>query len=186
MSEAQAQRAIQNMYADPSVREELIDEEADVLLKWGETQFTSLAAQNWDDAHFEAASSNLNRLLNEINRFIGKRAYWPPAEQTASLAEIARLAETLQYKAAPAALEAFAQQYAAIPNPETIAALTTLLKPSAAPDNPDAPIPEDKPPAKTTFGALLQSAAAAINAASLNTETTSSAEGESLDGEENT
>ncbi len=175
MSEAQAQRAIQNMYADPSVREELIDEEADVLLKWGEEQIANLAAQNWDDARFESASGNLNRLLNEINRFIGKRAYWSPAEQTASMGEIAKLAESLHYKVNPAALEAFPQQSAALSNTEAIPALTALFKSST------------EAPSKPSLGRLMQAAAAGVTGTeipSTNLEPTSSTEGEPSHGEE--
>lgn len=128
MSDAQAQRAIEDLYGDASVREELIDEEADLLLKWGESQIKNLSAQNLDDAAFAADSANLTRLIAEINRFVGKRSYLPPAEQTASLAEIARLAELLHYKVAPGELQAYAQKGAEQSNLDAITALTGMLK----------------------------------------------------------
>ena len=38
MSEEQAQWAIQSLYENPGVRGELSDQEADLLLRWGEEQ----------------------------------------------------------------------------------------------------------------------------------------------------
>jgi hypothetical protein len=41
MSDAQAQRAIQQLYENTSARDELSDDEANVLLQWGEAQIHS-------------------------------------------------------------------------------------------------------------------------------------------------
>lgn len=95
MTEAQAEQAMQWMYGDISARDELTDEEAEVLLAWGETQIAGLAALDLDDAAFEAAYEQLRKLLTRINRFTARRADLPPEEAAASLDKIAESAEAL-------------------------------------------------------------------------------------------
>ncbi|NWG16831.1 MAG: hypothetical protein HXY41_09365 [Chloroflexi bacterium] len=95
MTQAQAEQAIQEMYGDISARDELTDDEAGVLLAWGEQQITALAALDLDDESFQAACQHLTKLLSRINRFSARRAALPPEEAAASLDKIAQSAESL-------------------------------------------------------------------------------------------
>ena len=95
MSQAQAERATQQLYEDTATRDELVDEEAQVLLKWGEEQITALAAQEMDDAAFEEAYSHLRRVMMNINQFTGKRTYATPEELRTYLDQVASEATAL-------------------------------------------------------------------------------------------
>jgi hypothetical protein len=95
MSNAQAERAKQQLYEDTSSRDELTDEEADVLLKWGEAQIDGLAAREMDDAAFDDAFGHLRGVLKNINRYTGGRTYKLPEELTAMLNNLAAEAGAL-------------------------------------------------------------------------------------------
>ena len=95
MSDEQAQRAIQQLYEDTSARDELSDDEANVLLQWGEAQIRELGARNLDDTAFDEALSHLNGVLKNINRYTGQRAYKTPEELTALLTELANHAQAM-------------------------------------------------------------------------------------------
>jgi methionyl-tRNA synthetase len=88
MSQEQSERARQLLYEDVSTRDELSDEEADVLLRWGETQIEKLASANMDDARFDEAVANLMRMMKRMNRFAARRAEQAPDEQQESLNKI--------------------------------------------------------------------------------------------------
>jgi hypothetical protein len=88
MSHEQAERARQQLYEDVGTRDELSDDEAEVLLRWGETQIRKLADANMDDAQFDAAFAHLTRLMTRMNRFAARRAEQAPDEQNESLNRI--------------------------------------------------------------------------------------------------
>lgn len=69
-----AQAAIQRLYEETSVRDELIDEEAELLLRWAEEQVIRLATERPDPAVFEEAYSDLVRLLTRMSRFAAGRS----------------------------------------------------------------------------------------------------------------
>jgi hypothetical protein len=126
MSQEQADRAKQQIYEDTSTRDELTDDEANILLKWGEGQIDSLAAQNLDDAAFEEAYDHLRRVVMNINRFTGKRAYAPPEELTNTLNQLATEAGALGANVSPEQL-AVPQAQAADDNIALINALTSMV-----------------------------------------------------------
>ncbi len=63
----------QEIYESPALRDDLKDSEADVLLKWGETQVERLATTEPED--FEQTCRFLRQLLKNINRFVGQREF---------------------------------------------------------------------------------------------------------------
>jgi hypothetical protein len=128
MSEAQAERAISHLYENEGLRGELTDDEATLLLEWGEAQTVALAARDLDDETFNAHFGNLTRLIAHMNRFIGKREGMPADAQRSVLSEMLVLAQALHYKVAPAELEAFQQR--ALPNLEAIRVLTEMMNAS--------------------------------------------------------
>ncbi len=95
MSEAQAQQALQRLYEDSSIRDELTDEESEVLLQWGEAQIKRLAAQELDAAAFEEAYTHLARLLTRMGALAAGQPYMPPEEAQAALARVDESAQAV-------------------------------------------------------------------------------------------
>src|SRR5688500_8336850 len=95
MSDNQAQRAIQQLYEDTSARDELSDDEANILLAWGETQIKDLGARGLDDTTFDEAFSHLRGVMKNINRYTGQRTYATPEDLLALLNELAAEAQSL-------------------------------------------------------------------------------------------
>jgi hypothetical protein len=88
VSQEQAERGIQYLYEDSSVREELIDEEAEFLLSWGEQQVMRLAEQEMDDAAFDEACRQLARLLGRMGHLAANRAYLSSEDEQAAVGRI--------------------------------------------------------------------------------------------------
>jgi hypothetical protein len=146
MSDAQAQRAIQQLYENTSARDELSDDEANVLLEWGEAQIRELGARNLDDTAFDEAISHLNSVLQNINRYTGQRAYKSPEELTALLNELAVQAQAMGVNVQAAQLAVPEAQAAdGGDNIAVIQALTLLVTPGSAPTA-DTPAQAAQPP----------------------------------------
>ncbi len=69
------ERQVLMLYEIPSLTEELRDDAAKLLLKWGEQQVQWLAMRGDESLPFEDACGQLQRLMKYINRFIGRRVY---------------------------------------------------------------------------------------------------------------
>jgi hypothetical protein len=85
---SQAESAIERLYEDPGLRDELREPEANFLLQWAENQIMSLAEQYPDQAAFDAKVEELRARLKSVNRFIGRRSEMDEAAKQAKLAEI--------------------------------------------------------------------------------------------------
>lgn len=83
-----AQAAIQRLYEETSVRDELIDEEAELLLRWAEEQVIRLAAQRPDPAVFEESYGELVRLLTRMSRFAAGQSGMSPDEAQTAMSRI--------------------------------------------------------------------------------------------------
>ncbi|HLU11096.1 MAG TPA: hypothetical protein VK003_15600 [Oceanobacillus sp.] len=94
---ARAENAIQQLYEDPGLREDLSDDEVPTMLQWAERQVAKLDTESPDDDTFETRFEALRKLLTSINRYIGRRSYSTPEEQTAEMDRIAERAGTLGY-----------------------------------------------------------------------------------------
>src|SRR5262249_32863783 len=68
------ERAVEKLYEDTIIRDELRDPEAKLLLQWAEARLAQLASQTSDDAAFDGQYDSLRALLKAINRFVGHRA----------------------------------------------------------------------------------------------------------------
>jgi hypothetical protein len=149
MSDAQAERAIQQMYEDTSARDELSDEEANVLLAWGEAQIRDLGARNLDDTAFDEAFAHLRGVMKNINRYTGQRSYKTPEELTALLTELATEAQSMGVDVQAAQLAVpEAQGVGSTDNVTIINALTSLVTPAKTQDAsaPTPPPPIQAPP----------------------------------------
>lgn len=134
MSNAQAERAINQLYESDTVRSELRDEEASLLLRWGESRLAELADKNLPDDIFDELSSKLRSLLVAINYCVGKRKTMP-SQHLSMMAEIISTAEAAGYKLLPEGETGFLKHQAVLSNDEAIGELLGLLKPT---DNPQA------------------------------------------------
>lgn len=139
MSSEQAQRAIQQLYDDSSTRDELTDDEAAVLLKWGESRLTEMGRQNMDDSAFDEAFTHLRRVVMNINRYTGQRSWKSPQELQTTLDELFNEAKALGVEVQAAALTTASAQ-AADDNIALIEQLTAMVTPERA--NSEAPAPD--------------------------------------------
>jgi hypothetical protein len=144
MSASQADYAITRLYEDESLRGELTDDEANLLLGWSEVQCQAVAAQELPNPAFEAWTSAFKRLLVSLNRFIGKRESMPPQDQQAVLAGIGAVAEAAGYEISPQQLEAYLRHHAEWPNDQALSELLGLMKP--LPASIMAPVPPAETP----------------------------------------
>jgi hypothetical protein len=171
---ANAERALERLYEDSDIRDELRDPEAQSLLKWAEAQVIRLAEESADDAEFDTKFETLRGMLKDMNRFVGKRAELDSAAQAAKLGEISAAALAL---GAPAGVSA--QAAADWKGLDDSAALNTLLNIVSPPSEPieaaahavesapeNAPLPsapplsaapsaDDSSAAKTTSSAIV-------------------------------
>jgi hypothetical protein len=113
------------MYENEGLLGELVDSDAQMLLKWGEQQIEALAARNLDDTAFEEAVSQLRKLLTRINRYVGRHAYLTPDEQHEWMTKIVESASVLGYNIQVEQMSAQFTQQAA---PDTSTLLTGLLQ----------------------------------------------------------
>lgn len=130
MSDDQAQRAIQQLYEDTSSRDELSDDEANVLLAWGEGRIKELAGSGLDDTAFEEAFAHLRSVMKNINRYTGQRTYASPEDLLALLNELAANAQALGVNIQSQQLD-IPQAQSADNNIALIQALTALVTPGA-------------------------------------------------------
>jgi hypothetical protein len=134
MAEEQAAKAIQMLYSDAGIREDLIDEEADVLLKWAEGEIRALAIHPQKQEPFPDAFGKLRKMVTQMSRYVGRRGNMSPQEQLDALGEIAALGKSLGYPVERPAAQAQAD-LGTMDNMAAIKALTAMLKP---PDEPSA------------------------------------------------
>ena len=130
---SRVEAAIQSFYEDADLRGELTDDEANVLLRWAETELSKVDAASADDAAFEAATDTLSSLIKSINRFIGRRGYSTPEEQAAGFAKISAHAKALGYPLPADAFTASFDAQAAADNITALQALLSDIEHSAAP-----------------------------------------------------
>lgn len=124
---SRAEFAVQQLYEDSSVRDELLDDDAQLLLTWAETEVVRLDAEAADDEQFSAAADALRRLLTQINRFVGRRASGAPDEQRARFDKIAALAASIGHPLPPGAIASFGSAQAEAGDAGLITALTGLI-----------------------------------------------------------
>ncbi len=152
MSQAQIEQATQQLYEDMTIREELTDDESQVLLDWAEAQIQRLAAQEMDDAAFETAFAKLGKTLTRMGRLAAERDTMPPEDVQAGLQ---RIEETAAEVGLVPAEHTFLAQSAPGDVLGNVQALITYLSsgstgdtsPDTAPDQPLAsqPAPTDPP-----------------------------------------
>ncbi len=92
---SRAEDALMGLYEDASLRDELVDDDAETLYHWAEAQIARIDAEFVDDAAFEEAVSALRRVLDGVNHVIGERAVKTAEENNQALAQIADSAKKI-------------------------------------------------------------------------------------------
>jgi hypothetical protein len=73
-NDAQIQSFIEQLYESENLTDYLTDDDARLLLAWGEQELKSLAGGNPAQRDLENAAGQLRRILRSINRTVGQRA----------------------------------------------------------------------------------------------------------------
>ncbi|GAB5491654.1 MAG: hypothetical protein Phog2KO_18690 [Phototrophicaceae bacterium] len=83
----------ERLYESTSLRDDLNDNEATILLEWGESQVDRLARDFPDE--FEEKTRFLRQLLKNINRFVGQREFNDDAGQAKYMKKVSMYLEPL-------------------------------------------------------------------------------------------
>ena len=129
MSSTQAERAVNQLYDSDTLRSELRDEEASLLLSWGESRITELAQRDLPDSEFNQLTEGLRSLLAAINVCVGKRKT-SPSQHLSMMATISSTAEAAGFTLPPDEQTSFLRHQAGLANQECISELLGLLKPA--------------------------------------------------------
>ena len=86
-TEAEIQSEREQLYESSALRDDIFDDEASLLLAWGEQQVIRLAGQ---DGEFEQLCRFLRQLLKHINRFVGQREFLDAAGQQKYMEQVAK------------------------------------------------------------------------------------------------
>ncbi|MDX2161738.1 MAG: hypothetical protein SF162_10465 [bacterium] len=86
---SRAETALQRLAEDTAWREDLIDSEADALMKWAESKVQQFDAESDDPLRFEAGIDSIRRTMRQINRLVGQRRALSKERQQVLLDEMA-------------------------------------------------------------------------------------------------
>lgn len=86
----------ERLYESSSLRDDLNDAEATILLEWGESQLNRLAEAFPDE--FEAKARFLRQLLKNINRFVGQREFNDMTGQAKYMSKVSMYLEPLGWE----------------------------------------------------------------------------------------
>jgi hypothetical protein len=148
MSQSQLERAVTHLYEDDSIRSDMTDEEAQVLLGWGEARLVEMAAYELPDTQFDEWCGHLHRLLGSINAFIAKRDEMLSGEQARMMRELPAVAQAAHYEVSQPELETFFQQQPTLDNQTAISELLGLFRADAIyllPTSSSPPAPPEMP-----------------------------------------
>jgi hypothetical protein len=129
MTQAQLERGIHTLYNSDTVRDELTDDEARVLLQWGEAQVARLAAKDFADVAFDVLVDHLRQVMIAVNAFVGRRVGASMEDQRYLLGDIMALAEPLNYRVNRAELNLFLWSEASTDDPTLMERLVSALHP---------------------------------------------------------
>ena len=145
--------ALEALYEDASLRDELRDDEANELLKWAEAELVKLDESGATDADFESKIAELRQLVRGLNRFVGRRAEISAQAGDTALVKLTEHAGALGYALTPDQLAQFGAQHAAADGVSAVQSLTKLISSAsqAAPaaEPPANAAPTNEPPTET-------------------------------------
>jgi hypothetical protein len=140
--EAEVQEQISRLYEDESLTDELNDEEATLLLEWGEASLNRLMFTDSIDP--DAFGTSLRHMLRRINRYVGKRSYEDEVGEAEAMADMLAWLEKNGFSVTEAQLRAgFPDDPADMMG--TLQAILSLLPPPTPPMSKPAPLPPASP-----------------------------------------
>jgi hypothetical protein len=148
-----ADDALQRLYEDTGWREDLIDSEANALLKWAENKLLAFDAQSTDAIDFETRVNTIRRVMVQIDKLVARQARMTPEERQSMLDSLAALMHVTPLQQDDLLKHGFSAQTVS-DNTPMIGALTAWL------DGGDLPW-YDVPEQPAQWGGIIHVAAAA-------------------------
>lgn len=145
MTEDQIQLAVESLYDNEALTNELSDEEAQLLLSWGERQISALGARIDDETVFDDQCVLLRRVMTRLNHFVGTRADMDEDEQQNALDAVMAAAQAVGFTPDPAQTTGFLNSQSGLNNVKAMQQLLDLLDGKAAPTPPTPSAPPDAP-----------------------------------------
>ncbi len=139
------ERAMERMYGDINLTDELVDEEAEVLLKWGEAEHTKLEIQAMDEEAREEKAASVRKVMKRVNGFIGKRSSNDPEKAQKALGKLVDALHDLGYDVAAVRVQGALDEAGAADNMSALQAVLGLLQPETNPTEATTP-PENTTP----------------------------------------
>ncbi len=127
MSQVQIDRGVTRLYENEELRSELNDDEANILLGWGEKQIVEQSMREILDNDFDAWCSQFNQLLVSINQFIGRRQRMTVSNRSAVLSEIVHLIQVAGYSVMPDEWDQYVHNQQSLDNQQSLSELLGLL-----------------------------------------------------------
>lgn len=131
--------ALEALYEDASLRDELRDDEANELLKWAEAELVKLDESDATDADFESKIAQLRQLVRGMNRFVGRRAEISAQGADDAVTRLTEQASALGYSLTPEQLAQFGAQSAAADGVSAVQGLTKLISSAGGAPSPEPP-----------------------------------------------
>jgi hypothetical protein len=116
------------LYEEASLTEDLIDEEANALMKWAEAQIPVLLEKHPDETAFDEAFKALRTFVKSVNRLIGQGETMDDTEKQERMTKIAEVASAIGYPVTSTQLPSFTAQAAERqPGQNKVEAIESLL-----------------------------------------------------------
>ena len=95
INDPNVRRHVEQIYENPDLRDELDDDQAQVLLDWGAKQIEQMDGSSDSSEQVDSRAGHVQTLLKRINRFVGQRAYLSDAESQEKVVQICESAQAL-------------------------------------------------------------------------------------------
>ncbi len=125
------QHAVERIYGDVALTDELRDDEAQFLLEWGEQEVEHLDEQtdNDDEQTFQARFKQIRSIIKRVNRLVGYRTEYTPAEAREKLTLLLDDLRELGRPINEERVERFLDTYQQMGDGEAVAALLDIIQP---------------------------------------------------------
>jgi hypothetical protein len=146
MNDIDLQTATSRLYEDISLREELGDDSAEVVLNWGEKQLPRIVESSPDEATFDEQFHTLRRVMKIINRMVSGRADGDMEKQNKRLSALMERAAEAGFNP-QVTPDVFVSQSADMNESDAVKSLLQLIAPETMiePETPAASIAEEQP-----------------------------------------
>lgn len=131
MAQIDTETAMQRLYEDPSLTEELTDDDAKIVLDWAQEQVKQLAAKFTDEAAFDDAMKSLLRVVKNANRVVGQREFADPSEQEERIDKMTEAAMGMGVVTATAQAADVRDQLNALSSADALKTLLTMFTPAS-------------------------------------------------------